>query len=369
MSEERRWQAVCERDDTQDGRFVFAVASTGIYCRPSCPARRPRRENVSFHDSPAQAEAAGYRPCKRCTPQGSSPAEQLDALVIAACRLLDESDKRLTLGELAARIGLSASHLARAFKMRTGMTPKAWASARRRERLEQALPKASSLLDAALDSGYSSTRALYAHVAGVSAARRRQGASGETLSVALAPCSLGYLLLAGSDNGLCALLFGDSPSALQAELRQRFPQATLQADDGSLKDSLGEVIRQMDEPHRAANLPLDIRGSIFQQRVWQALRAIPVGETRTYGQLAASLGSHPRAIARACASNPLGLLVPCHRVTAADGSLGGYRWGAARKAALLKAEAEIREVKTPQPGVERSDTEESAGVAALDPGY
>lgn len=340
MCEERRWQAVCERDATQDGRFVFAVRSTGIYCRPSCPARRPLREHVSFYSEPSQAQAAGYRPCKRCSPQGLSPAEQLDALVTAACRLLDGDGKPPTLGELAARIGLSPSHLARAFKTRTGMTPKAWASARRRERLEQALPQADSVLDAALNSGYSSTRALYAQADGMSAASRRKGAIGETLSMALAPCSLGYLLLASSDNGLCALLFGESQSALEAELRQRFPQARLQADAGSLKDSLGEVIRQIDEPERAANLPLDIRGSAFQQRVWQALQAIPVGETRTYGQLAASLGSHPRAIARACASNPLGLLVPCHRVTAADGSLGGYRWGVARKAALLEAEAE-----------------------------
>ncbi|MEQ9726924.1 bifunctional DNA-binding transcriptional regulator/O6-methylguanine-DNA methyltransferase Ada [Pseudomonas sp. WHRI 8822A] len=347
MSEERRWQAVCERDATQDGRFVFAVRSTGIYCRPSCPARRPRRDNVSFHDGPAQAETAGYRPCKRCSPQGISPAEQLDALVTAACRLLDGDGKPPTLGELAARIGLSPSHLARAFKMRTAMTPKAWASARRRERLEQALPQADSVFDAALNSGYSNTRALYARADGVSAASRRKGAIGETLYMALAPCPLGYLLLARGDHGLCALLFGDSPSALEAELRQRFPQATLQADDGSLKDSLRAVIQQMDEPHRAANLPLDIRGTVFQQQVWQALRAIPVGETRTYGQLAASLGSHPRAIARACASNPLGLLIPCHRVTAADGSLGGYRWGMARKAALLKTEAETGEMKTP----------------------
>ena len=340
MCEERRWQAVCERDGAQDGQFVFAVRSTGIYCRPSCPARRPLRQHVCFYSEPSQAEAAGYRACKRCSPRGISPAEQLDALVTAACRLLDGDGKPPTLGELAARIGLSASHLARAFKARTGMTPKAWASARRRERLEQAFPQADSVLEAALNSGFSNTRALYERADGVSAASRRKGAAGETLRMAVAPCPLGYLLLASSDNGLCALLFGESQSALEAELCQRFPQATLQADDGSLKDSLGEVIRQMDEPMRAANLPMDIRGTAFQQQVWQALRAIPVGETRTYGQLAASLGSHPRAIARACASNPLGLLVPCHRVTATDGSLGGYRWGVARKAALLKAEAE-----------------------------
>lgn len=340
MPQERHWQAVCERDATQDGEFVFAVRSTGIYCRPSCPARRPRRENVSFHATPAQAEAAGYRPCKRCTPQGSSPAEQLDALVTAACRLLDEAEKPPTLGELAARIGLSPSHLTRAFKTRTGMTPKAWANARQRERLALELPQADSLLDAALNSGYSSTRALYERADGVSAASRRKGAAGERLRMAVAPCPLGYLLLASSDKGLCALLFGESEDVVEAELRQRFPAATLQRDDGALQDWLHEVLRQIEEPARAARLPLDLRGTAFQQQVWQALRAIPTGQTRSYGQLAASLGSHPRAIARACSSNPLGLLVPCHRVTAADGSLGGYRWGVARKAALLKAEAE-----------------------------
>lgn len=345
MCEERRWQAVCKRDATQDGQFVFAVRSTGIYCRPSCPARRPRRENVSFHDGPAQAEAAGYRPCKRCTPQGTSPAEQLDALVTAACRLLDEADKPPTLDALAARIGLSASHLARAFKARTGLTPKAWASTRQRERLAVSLPGARSVLEAALETGYSNTRSLYGQTDGVALAKRRRGSKGETLRVAVAPCPLGHLLLAASDKGPCALLFGDSPQAVEAELRQRFPAASFKADDGQLQGWLSEVLQQLSEPERAAQLPLDLRGTAFQQRVWQALRDIPIGQTRTYGQLAAELASHPRAIARACASNPLGLLVPCHRVTAADGSTGGYRWGVARKAALLKAEA--GEVKNP----------------------
>lgn len=347
MCEERRWQAVCKRDAAQDGQFVFAVRSTGIYCRPSCPARRPRRENVSFHDGPAQAEAAGYRPCKRCTPQGASPAEQLDALVTAACHLLDEADKAPTLDALAARIGLSPSHLARAFKARTGLTPKAWASARQRERLAANLPGARSVLDAALATGYSNTRSLYEQTDGVALARRRQGSKGEALRVAVVPCPLGYLLLAGSADGLCALLFGDAADTLETELRQRFPAASLQADDGQLEGWLNEVLQQLHEPERAAKLPLDLRGTAFQQRVWQALRAIPVGQTRTYGQLAAELASHPRAIARACASDPLGLLVPCHRVTAADGSLGGYRWGVARKAALLKAEAETDKTKAP----------------------
>lgn len=338
LDPERCWQALCERDARYDGRFVFAVRSTGIFCRPSCPARRPLRANVQFHADPASAAAAGFRPCQRCSPQGASPAEQLDALVSAACELLDNPEQRLTLAELAARIGLSASHLSRAFKARTGLTPHAWVNARRQQRLHAALPEATSVLAAALHAGYPDGRALYRQ-AGPRLARPRT-AGVERLRYAISPCPLGYLLLAASANGVCALLFGDQPAALDAELRQRFASAQLQRDDQSLGDWLNAVLTQLHEPARAAHLPLDLRGTAFQQRVWQALQTIPRGQTRRYGDLAAQLASHPRAIARACASNPLGLLVPCHRVVAATGELSGYRWGVARKAALLAAEAQ-----------------------------
>src|SRR3990167_4978952 len=295
------WQAVCNRDGQFDGQFVFAVHSTGIYCRPRCPARRPLRRNVSFQRSPAEAERAAFRPCGRCSPQGLSPAEQLDQLVSAACRLLDNSDKPLSLTQLAARIGLSASHLARAFKVRTGLTPQALSPAQ----------------------------------------RRKQGA-GERLRYSIAPCPLGHLLLASSAKGICALLFGDDPAALLDELQQRFAAAELQEDDAGQGDSLRQVLAQISEPQRAAQLPLDIRGTAFQQQVWRALQQIPIGQTRNYAELAAQLGSHPRAVARACASNPLGLLVPCHRVIASNGGLSGYRWGLERKAALLKSEADTQ---------------------------
>ncbi|MGL4316204.1 MAG: bifunctional DNA-binding transcriptional regulator/O6-methylguanine-DNA methyltransferase Ada [Pseudomonas sp.] len=332
------WQAVCERDATQDGRFVFAVRSTGIYCRPSCPARRPRRDNVSFHGDANSAAAAGFRPCKRCSPQGQSPAEQLDQLVIAACQLLERSEHNLTLEQLAARIGLSASHLARAFKARTGLTPRAWAAARRRERLDAELNQAGSVLQAALDAGYSGTRALYAKPDALSPAQRRHKGAGEQLRYAIAPCPLGLLLLAASPRGACALLFGDDEAGLLEELHQRFAAAELQRDQAGLQPWLEQVLGQIVEPTRAARLPLDMRGSAFQQQVWQALRDIPPGQTRRYGELAEQLDSHPRAVARACASNPLGLLVPCHRVIGASGALTGYRWGVARKAALLADE-------------------------------
>ena len=337
LDHERCWQALCERDANYDGRFVFAVRSTGIFCRPSCPARRPLRANVQFHSDAASAAAAGFRPCKRCTPQGASPAEQLDALVSAACELLDNAEQTLTLTELAARIGLSASHLSRAFKARTGLTPHAWANARRQQRLHAALPEATSVLAAALQAGYPDTRALYRQ-AGPRPARARSAS--EPLRYGISPCPLGYLLLAASAHGVCALLFGDQPAALEVELRQRFASAELQRDDHGLGDWLSAVLSQLHEPARAAHLPLDLRGTAFQQQVWQALQTIPRGQTRRYGDLAAQLATHPRAIARACASNPLGLLVPCHRVVAADGGLSGYRWGVARKAALLAAEAQ-----------------------------
>lgn len=337
LDPERCWQAVCERDANYDDRFVFAVRTTGIFCRPSCPARRPLRANVQFLSDAPSAAAAGFRPCKRCTPQGASPAEQLDALVSAACELLDNAEQTLTLTELAARIGLSASHLSRAFKARTGLTPHAWVNARRQQRLHAALPEATSVLAAALQAGYPDTRALYRQ-AGPRPARPRP--AGEPLRYGISPCPLGYLLLAASAHGVCALLFGDQPATLEAELRQRFASAKLQRDDHGLGDWLSAVLSQLHEPARAAHLPLDLRGTAFQQQVWQALQTIPRGQTRRYGDLAAQLATHPRAIARACASNPLGLLVPCHRVVAADGGLSGYRWGVARKEALLAAEAQ-----------------------------
>ncbi|MDG9924582.1 MULTISPECIES: bifunctional DNA-binding transcriptional regulator/O6-methylguanine-DNA methyltransferase Ada [unclassified Pseudomonas] len=338
LDQDHCWQAVCDRDAGQDGRFFFAVKSTGIYCRPSCPARRPRRDNVSFHTNAASAEAAGFRPCRRCSPTGKSSAEQLDELVIAACRLLENSDTPPTLDWLATRIGLSASHLTRAFKARTGLTPRAWFDAHRRQRLEATLPQSGSVLQAALDAGYSGTRALYEQPAGLSPAQRRQKGAGEVLRYAITLCPLGLLLLAASDKGACALLFGDDELELEAELQQRFAAAELRRDQRGLRDWLREVVSQVEEPSRAASLPLDMRGTAFQQQVWQALRNIPPGQTRRYGELAEQLGSHARAVARACASNPLGLLVPCHRVIGASGALTGYRWGVPRKQALLDQE-------------------------------
>lgn len=338
LDADRCWQVVCERDAAQDGHFVFAVRSTGIYCRPNCPARRPRRDNVSFHVDAAAAEAAGFRPCKRCSPHGQSPAQQLDALVSAACQLLSEHQQRMPLAQLAARIGLSPSHLARAFKIRTGLTPNAWAAAERRKRLDKQLADADSVLDAALAAGYSGTRALYEKTNALSPAQQRKRGKGERLRFAITSCPLGQVLLAASAKGVCALLFADDEQTLRAELQQRFAAAELEEDRHGLQAWLQQVLTQLEEPERAAQLPLDIRGTAYQQRAWQALQSIPSGETRSYAQLAGQLDSHPRAIARACASNAIGLLLPCHRVIASDGSLGGYRWGLLRKRRLLERE-------------------------------
>lgn len=304
------WQAVSTRDATEDDNFVFAVRTTGIYCRPSCPARRPLAKNITYFADAASAEAAGFRACQRCVPNGKTPAALLDELVAEACRLLQTNPQPLTLAQLAARIGVSASHLSRAFKARTGMTPKAWSLSQL-----QASPAYTTLPPRSL-----------------------KGA-GLHLRYAISPCALGFLLLAATDKGICALLFADSPAALESELAERFPAAQRSADQAALASWLQLIVGQLQQPQRASHLPLDLQGTAFQQRVWQALQQIPAGETRNYGQLAADLDSHPRAVASACARNPVGLLVPCHRVISANGSLSGYRWGLPRKAALLRAEA------------------------------
>lgn len=338
LDSDHYWQAVCDRDANHDGRFVFAVQSTRIFCRPSCPARRPHRDGVRFFQDAQDAVAAGFRPCMRCSPHGKSPAEQLDELVIAACRLLDESVEPMTLDQLARRIGLSSSHLARAFKSRVGVTPRAWSALRRRERLEKHLPTAGSVLDAALAAGYGSTGGVYQNAAALSPTQRQHKAAGEVLRYALSPCPLGLLLVAASEKGICALLFGDDEQKLLDDLHARFGAANFIHDHAGLGLWLRSIVTQLEEPSRAARLPLDLRGTAFQQRVWLALQDIPPGETRRYGELAVSLGSHARAVARACASNPVGLLVPCHRVVGANNGLTGYRWGVERKAALLDRE-------------------------------
>ena len=338
-----RWAAVRTRDATADGRFFYSVRSTGVYCRPSCGARTPRPENVGFHASAADAEAAGFRPCRRCRPDLPPLAERQAALVAALCRQIDAADTVPSLDALAASAGLSRFHLLRVFKAHTGLTPRAWAAARRAERLRARLADGASVTAAIVDAGYGSTSRVYeksAQPLGMTPRRYRAGGADTDIRFAIAQCALGALLVAESGRGVCEIALGDDPDALARALQDRFPQARLTGDDPAFARRVAEVAGFVEAPGIGLALPLDIRGTAFQQRVWAALRAIPPGETVSYRELAQRIGvpAAVRAVASACAANTLAVAVPCHRVVRTDGSLSGYRWGVARKRALLDRE-------------------------------
>lgn len=339
-----RWSAVLARDAQADGRFVYAVTTTGIYCRPSCAARSPRPAHVRFFAGPAEAEAAGFRPCKRCQPNGPSRAERHAALVATLCRRLEVADAPPRLADLAAQAGLAAHHLQRVFKAVTGLSPRAWFEARRAERLRDGLATSATITDALLDAGYPASSRFYEQadaVLGMTPGRWRQGGAGETIRFGVGQCRLGAILVAATARGLCAIALGDEPAQLVAELEARFPRAALVGGDADFESWMAQVIGFVDAPQLGLALPLDLRGTAFQLRVWQALRAIPPGHTLSYTQLAERLGlpKSVRAVASACAANPLAVAIPCHRVVRADGALAGYRWGLARKRALLDQEA------------------------------
>lgn len=338
-----RWDAVRTRDATADGRFFYSVRSTGVYCRPSCGARTPRPENVAFHASAADAEAAGFRPCRRCRPDLPPLAERQAALVAALCRQIDAADTVPSLDALAASAGLSRFHLLRVFKAHTGLTPRAWAAARRAERLRSRLADGASVTAAIVDAGYGSTSRVYeksAQPLGMTPRSYRAGGADTDIRFAIAQCALGALLVAESGRGVCAIALGDDPDALARALQDRFPQARLTGDDPAFARRVAEVAGFVEAPGIGLALPLDIRGTAFQQRVWAALRAIPPGATVSYSELAQRIGAPAavRAVASACAANTLAVAVPCHRVVRTDGSLSGYRWGVARKRALLDRE-------------------------------
>lgn len=343
VADDARWQAVLARDARCDGQFVFAVATTGIYCRPTCAARRPRRENVSFHASPADARAHGFRPCKRCTPDDGAPQQRLIDRIAHACRMIEEDCEQPKLAELARSAGLSPFHFQRTFKSATGLTPKAYAAEVRAARMRQSLGNARSVTEAAHDAGFSSSSRFYAAqggILGMPVRSYRDGGEGETIHHATAACSLGVVLVAATRNGVCAILLGDAANALEQELTRRFPKATVVPADRTFATTVAAVVAYVETPTSGMDLPLDIRGTAFQHRVWQALTRIPPGETRSYGALAAELGAPraARAVARACAQNPLAVAVPCHRVVGVDGAITGYRWGVERKRALLARE-------------------------------
>ena len=341
-----RWAAVVARDPEADGRFVFAVRTTGIYCRPSCKSRQAKRENVAFFDSPEQAEQAGFRACKRCRPKDASQASPHAALIANLCRLIEQAETEPTLEELATHAGFSPYHLHRLFKAATGVTPKQYALAHRSARVRQRLPQTDSVTEALHEAGYSAT-SFYTQanqVLGMTPRQFRNGGHGTAIHYAIGNSTLGLVLIASSQRGICAILMGDESDegkALIEDLCQRFPNAAIKEADAGFADTVKAVVRFVETPKAGLDLPLDIRGTAFQQRVWQALRAIPPGETASYTDIAARIGSPKavRAVASACAANPLAVAVPCHRILRNDGGLSGYRWGIERKKVLLEREA------------------------------
>jgi len=343
-----RWAQVLARAPDSDGQFFVAVKTTGIYCRPVCSARTPRPENVRFFSDAASARAAGFRACLRCKPDSTPPAAVQAAIVADLCRLIDAAEAPPPLAALAARAGLSPAHLHRLFKRVTGLTPKAWADAGRATRLRDALARGERVSDAGYDAGFNSSSRLHAqarHALGMQPRQFRAGGAQLAIRYALTHCALGGLLVAASELGVCAILFGEDPAALGEELAQRFPQATLREGDSDFAELVARVVALVDAPGTGADLPLDLRGTAFQQRVWQALRGIPPGHTASYAEIAARIGTPTaaRAVAQACAANPLAVAVPCHRVVRQNGDLAGYRWGVARKRALLARERDEQE--------------------------
>lgn len=338
-----RWAAVVARDPDADGQFFYSVRTTGVYCRPSCAARRARPENVQFHLTAADAERAGFRPCKRCKPGQPSLAARHTAMVAELCRFIKQAEQMPSLQILAERANLSSYHLHRIFKTITGVTPKAYAEAHRASRVRSGLQRSDTITEAIYGAGYNSGGRFYEksnQLLGMTPTRYRAGGADTEIRFAIGQCSLGAILVACSERGVCAILMGDDPDALARDLQDRFPGAGLVGGDGDFEQLVARVIGFIEAPRLGLDLPLDIRGTAFQQRVWQALQKIPAGKTASYTDIARRIGAPQaaRAVAGACAANTLAVAIPCHRVVRTDGSLSGYRWGVERKRALLARE-------------------------------
>lgn len=338
------WTAVRARDRDYDGKFYYSVATTGVYCRPSCPARLANRENVAFHASCADAEKAGFRPCKRCKPTEPSLHDRYAEKVAEACRLIEEAEEPPRLDDLARAMGLSTFHFHRIFKAIAGVTPKAYAVAHRQKRVRENLKRSRSVTEAIHEAGFNSSGRFYANsdeVLGMTPRDFRSGGTHADMRFAVGECSLGSILVAASDKGIAAILFGDDPETLVHDLEDRFPNANLIGGDRAFEDVMAKVVGLVEAPEVGLDLPLDMRGTAFQHRVWRALREIPVGTTATYSEIAEKIGMPKavRAVAAACAANKIAVAIPCHRVVRNDGSLSGYRWGVERKRKLLDREA------------------------------
>jgi len=339
LPDEVLWQQVLAR---QPGDFLYAVTTMGVYCRPSCPSPRPLRKNARFYPSVDAAEAAGFRACKRCDPKGERARIAQD-VVRDACAHIEASETIPSLDALAERSGYSRFHFLRIFRDHTGVTPRSYAEGVRAKRLHAALARGERVADAVADAGFGSESRVYEKTGtllGMTPGAARRGGQGEVIRTALADSPFGRVLVGATDKGVCFLGFAEPDDALLGDLRHRFPKASFIADDVALSDTLRTVLAFLEEPKQALDLPLDLRGTAFQQRVWQTLCLIPVGETRTYGQLAEMVGNPRaiRAVARSCARNPVSLAVPCHRVVGSDGDLTGYRWGVPNKRTLLRKE-------------------------------
>jgi AraC family transcriptional regulator, regulatory protein of adaptative response / methylated-DNA-[protein]-cysteine methyltransferase len=345
ITSDPRWLAVVKREKTADGTFYYSVKTTGVYCRPSCASRLARPENVLFHQTPEDAERAGFRACKRCKPKGASLIKENAAKISKVCRLIDGSEESLSLDQLAKYAGMSVFHLHRTFKAITGLTPSGYAAAHRSNRVRRTLNKTRSVTDAIYDAGFNSSSRFYEssnEVLGMTPTTFRDGGANTAIHFAIGECSLGSILVAKSERGVCAVLIGDDPLQLMRDLQDQFPKANLIGGESGYEDMVAKVVGLIEKPGVGLDLPLDIRGTAFQQRVWKALQQIPVGSTASYADIAKSIGMPKavRAVAHACGANSLAVAIPCHRVIRNDGALSGYRWGVERKQALLDREAQ-----------------------------
>ncbi len=343
ITQDPRWASIVTRDRTADGTFWYSVATTGVFCRPSCPSRLANPKNVRLHESIVAAEAAGFRACRRCNPDGISIEAANNAIVAKACKLIDEAGETLSLAQVAESVEFSPHYFHRLFKKATGLTPKAYAVAGRSARLRDALARTATVTEAFHEAGYGSNGRFYeasTGVLGMSPTHYRSGGVQELLTFAVGQCSLGAILVASSAKGVAAILLGDDPETLVRDLEDRFPRARLVGGDAAYEQLVAQVVGLVEAPGHGLALPLDVRGTAFQQRVWLALREIPAGKTETYSSIAEKIGSPSsvRAVAGACAANVHAVAIPCHRVVRHDGGLSGYRWGLERKRELIDRE-------------------------------
>ncbi len=353
-----RWAAVQARDAGADSKFYYAVRTTGVFCRPSCGSRAALRENTAFYDNCADAIAAGFRPCKRCKPDQAGLAEQHAATVAQACRLIETAEQLPSLQQLADAVGMSRYHFHRVFAAIAGVTPKAYAAAHRGKRVREELARTDTVTQAIYDAGFNSNGRFYAksnQVLGMTPGRFRAGGVDTEIRFAIGECSLGAILVAATAQGVCSILLGDDPEVLIAGLQDSFPRAQLLGGDAEFEQLVARVVGFVEAPALGLDLPLDVRGTAFQQRVWQALREIPAGTTVSYREVAERIGAPKamRAVAQACAANRIAVAIPCHRVVRNDGALSGYRWGVERKRVLLNKEAkEAKEAANAVPTAE-----------------